>query len=265
VAVALAAMYERSVGAAAPRDPFTRSMVVHVAQRELDRANRYQRPLSLALLECGGTDPHPRELMTVTSLITRMMRLPDTVGRLEDGRLAVLLPETAATGAASFLRRLDAAASRAAVSLHGAPATCPDDGRSWEDLRATALARLAGVQAEGAVSPLPDTGLPAPAAIEDEEPPVEAEGYGTGEAIQHRVRVAPLEQREVGPWQALLQRLPPVVEVELDGFHLDSALFRVKATSIRGLLRELRRAARTMQADFSVGLDETSIRLWSDL
>jgi hypothetical protein len=265
VAVALTTIYERSISATSPRDPFMRSMVAHVAQREVDRANRYQRPLSLAVLEFGGADPHPRALMTATSLITRVMRLPDTVGRLDDGHLAVLLPETAAAGAQSFLRRLNQAASRATVSFHGALATCPDDGRSWDELRAIALARLSGTQAEACESgPLAEAFHP-PAAIEDEEPQGEDDLQNSVEAVLHRVRVAPLEQREVGPWQLLLQRLPPVLEVDLDGFHVDTALFRVKATSIRRLLRELRRAARTMQADFSVGLDESSIRLWSEL
>jgi hypothetical protein len=265
VAVALAAVYERSHRAEPARDPFMRSMVAHVAQREVDRANRYNRPFSLAVLESGGADLQPRELMTVTSLITRMMRLPDTVGRLEDGHLAVLLPETAAAGAESFLRRLYQASSRATVSLHGAYATCPDDGRSWAELRTAALSRLAFTQLE--CSELaPSESVPGPATLpEDEGSQVEEHGRNAGEAIQHRVRVAPLAQREVGPWQSLLQRLPPVIEVYLDGFQVDSALFRVKATSIRSLLRELRRAARTMQADFSVGLDETSIRLWSDM
>jgi hypothetical protein len=265
VAVALTGIYERSASAASPRDPFMRSMVAHVAQREVDRANRYQRPLSLAVLEFGGADPHPRALMTATSLITRVMRLPDTVGRLDDGHLAVLLPETAAAGAESFLRRLNQAASRATVSFHGALATCPDDGRSWDELRATALARLSGTQTEACETGPPPAAFHPPAAIEDEELQGDDDLQNAVEAVQHRVRVAPLEQREVGPWQLLLQRLPPVLEVELDGFHTDSALFRVRATSIRGLLRELRRAARTMQADFSVGLDESSIRLWSEL
>jgi len=264
VAVALAAAHERSAGTASRRDPFMRSMVALVAQRELDRANRYQRPLSLALLELGGGDPHPREAMTVTSLITRMMRLADTVGRLDDGRLAVLLPETPATGAESFLRRLYGAASRAAVSLHGALATCPDDGRSWDELHARALSRLGNTDAADDGLPRPDAPFSSPVAAVQESPVLDGHCRDTDEAVQHRVRVGPLEQREVGPWQLLLRRLPPVVEVDLAEFRVESALFRVKATSLRGLLRELRRAARTMQADFSVGLEETSIRLWSD-
>jgi hypothetical protein len=262
VAVALAGMHERSVSGGSA---FMRSMVAHVAQRELDRANRYQRPLSLAVLQLGGADPHPREVMTVTSLVTRMMRLPDTVGRLDDGHLAVLLPETEAAGARSFLRRLDQAASRATGSLRGAVATCPHDGRTWDELRTTALARLTGDLPQASASPPAEIALLPTVVSADEGLSAEAHCPDADEAVQHRVRVTPLEQREVGPWRSMLRRLPPVIEVDLEEFRVDSAVFRITATSIRRLLRELRRAARTMQADFAVGLDETSIRLWSDL
>jgi hypothetical protein len=145
--------------------------------------------------------------------------------------------------------------------LRGAAATCPDDGRSWDELRAAALARLAGREPNGSVPP---TETPPPPPAPEEDDGHAGDGLDGVGAVQHRVRVSPLERREVEAWQSLLQRLPPVLQVEVDGFQLASAVFRVQATSIRHLLRELRRAARTMQADFSAGLDETSIHLWSD-
>jgi diguanylate cyclase (GGDEF)-like protein len=84
-------------------------------EREVARAQRTGRPLSLVLLDLGHTgdtelravrpsdDPVLREF---AALLLRVTRVTDTVCRRRDEEFGVLLPETTATGARHFHRRV---------------------------------------------------------------------------------------------------------------------------------------------------------------
>ena len=92
-------------------------------------------------------------MKAAVALVAHIMRDPDTLGRLDQERLTVLLPETPAAGAVAFMRRVRRAAGPELAALRGSYATFPQDGRTWDDLVAVALSRLAAPDAPA----LPET------------------------------------------------------------------------------------------------------------
>lgn len=118
--------------------------VEQVAARELSRADRYRRVLSLAVIEPPAGDDTEAGMAAAAELIKRIMRQPDVLARLGPRRLAVLLPEAPAGGGAAFVRRVEerAAADPRLAGLRGAAVAFPNDGRTWEALVRAAHARL---------------------------------------------------------------------------------------------------------------------------
>jgi GGDEF domain-containing protein len=74
-------------------------------EREVARARRTGRPLSLVLLDVE--EPTPDGILQLAALLTRVPRITDTVCRRRRDSFGILLPETAEDGARGFRERLD--------------------------------------------------------------------------------------------------------------------------------------------------------------
>jgi diguanylate cyclase (GGDEF)-like protein len=129
-------------------------------EREIARAHRSSRPLALVLLDLGdlaetriraGHAETDRMLQDFAALLVRTTRVTDAVCRRRRGEFGILLPETNATGARHFRRRLRAAAADTSFGRLG-PVTFssgivewrPEESREVFDARARmAVARPA--------------------------------------------------------------------------------------------------------------------------
>jgi diguanylate cyclase (GGDEF)-like protein len=152
-----------AVTAAALTDPLTgvlnRRGFTNVAERELDRARRYEHPLAVAFVDVRGlkavndSEGHlagDALLKQVAILLRESARVHDVVGRIGGDELAVLLAEQSTDGAAAMTQRVRAQvpAHRAAVGLNTpwdvtiGTATFPDDGETVDGLLAAADRRL---------------------------------------------------------------------------------------------------------------------------
>jgi diguanylate cyclase (GGDEF)-like protein len=152
-----------AVTAAALTDSLTgvlnRRGFIDVAERELDRARRYEHPLALAFVDVRGlkavndSEGHlagDKLLKQVAVLLRESARVHDVVGRIGGDELAVLLAEQSTQGAVAMSERVRAQvpSRRAAVGL-GTPwdvtigtATFPDDAETLDGLLAAADRRL---------------------------------------------------------------------------------------------------------------------------
>jgi diguanylate cyclase (GGDEF)-like protein len=129
------------------------------AERELDRARRYGRPLALAYIDVRGlkavndSEGHlagDHVLREVAVLLSESARAHDLVGRMGGDELAVLLAEQEDSGAAAMTRRVreQVPNHRAALGLSTdwdvtiGTASFPDDGDTLDELVAVADRRL---------------------------------------------------------------------------------------------------------------------------
>jgi diguanylate cyclase (GGDEF)-like protein len=87
----------------------------NVLWREFNRALRYGKPMSMALVEIDGFDELRAEqgtaaamdlLQHIASIVLQMIRETDLAARYGDDRLAVIMPETAKQGALDLGHRL---------------------------------------------------------------------------------------------------------------------------------------------------------------
>ena len=144
-ATAMANIRERLGALETPgRDPETglhvRDYVEQMAVREINRAERYRRTVSLAVIDL----PKLREVDDMRQLLTalnREVRLPDTVGRLDSSRLVAVLPETTRQGSTAFVNRLRAKLGDDFPLTCGV-ATYPQDGLLWSEVLEVAVDRL---------------------------------------------------------------------------------------------------------------------------
>lgn len=146
-AVALANLLEQRHAHLPDRDPLTGVLtcerVRQAGEREINRAERYRRMLSVAVIELPEAAREPAQCRALAELVSRVVRQPDIVGALEPGRVVALLPETPIGGAAAFTRRLrEAAGGSGLPPLRCACAMYPQDGRDWQALIETAMTRL---------------------------------------------------------------------------------------------------------------------------
>jgi diguanylate cyclase (GGDEF)-like protein len=151
------------VTADAITDPLTgilnRRGFTNVAQRELERAQRYGHPLALAFVDVRGlkgvNDSRGHQagdelLRQVAALLKDSSRSHDVVGRIGGDELAVMLTHQGADGMAAVMRRVRSQlpATREALGFdHDWDLTIgmsvfPRDGHSLEDLLAAADRRL---------------------------------------------------------------------------------------------------------------------------
>jgi hypothetical protein len=104
----------------------------YLAQRceeECYRAERYERPLSLVLVD-APSDEGPSSQSRVRSWLAKELRKADITAYLGSGRYAVLLPETSKEEAQVLASRLAGAVDGAAAGV----SAFPDDGSSLENL-----------------------------------------------------------------------------------------------------------------------------------
>ena len=108
------------------------------AAREVDRAVRHTRRLSVAVLVADG----PFDRHAVEGAVHVVVRDTDVFARLEDQCYGLLLPETPGWGAAACRRRiLERIAARDGGRISFGIATFPHDGLDLERLLSTAGAR----------------------------------------------------------------------------------------------------------------------------
>jgi GGDEF domain-containing protein len=79
-------------------------------EREIARARRTGRPLSLVLIDVD--EPSADRLLQVAALLTRVTRVTDTVCRRRRDAFGILLPETPEDGARRFFGRVRAEATQ---------------------------------------------------------------------------------------------------------------------------------------------------------
>jgi diguanylate cyclase (GGDEF)-like protein len=132
---------------------------IEAAERELDRARRYNRPLAVAFVDVRGlkgvndSEGHragDQVLKDVAGLLRESSRSHDLVGRIGGDELALLLAEQSASGVAAVGRRVKSAVPvrRDALGLDTnwdltvGIAIYPSDGETLDELMATADWRL---------------------------------------------------------------------------------------------------------------------------
>lgn len=140
---------EVSSESAARRRPVlrgNRSLYEAELEREVARARRTGRPLSLLLLDVD--QPTQDRLLALAALLTRVPRMTDTVCRRRRDAFGILLPETAEDGARRFQERVREevsqtfGASRPTTLATGIVQWRPNE--SGEELDARARAALEG-------------------------------------------------------------------------------------------------------------------------
>lgn len=127
--------------------------------QEMERARRYQRSVSVVLLEADdwpvavrnwGQERATAVLRTVAQLVMKGLRSMDTVSRIEEFRFLIVLPETPVEGAQQVAERLcKAAASQTGLSFRSGVAEFPGDAVSTDELIAEARAALKFAQSAG--------------------------------------------------------------------------------------------------------------------
>ncbi len=182
-AIALAnARFYAMQEALASRDPLT-GLLNHrefhqALERELERARRSDRPVSVTLLDLDGfkeindLQGHARGdvvLTAVAQAIDGASRAGDLAFRVGGDEFAVLLPETQTRDAAGAARRTCEAIAAATdgVTASFGTATWPGDGGSKEVLLAEADHRLYAMKAERDGVPPPQAVDPGPSIVVD--------------------------------------------------------------------------------------------------
>jgi GGDEF domain-containing protein len=155
LAAQLGALLRRLAEGSGTRDPRTgfvgRSALLELTQHELERSQRYRRPLSLLAARVAPGAERARTPEALRILVRRV----DRVGRLSEAVWLALMPETDAKGAWSAAQRLEAelaaaGGGRGSIGL----ATFPCRGvASGEDLISRALESLAQGERSGRVVP----------------------------------------------------------------------------------------------------------------
>jgi len=109
---------------------FNRRHFLELAEAEWSRFDRYERPLSLIMLDIDlfksindryGHDVGDQAIVHVASLCRDSKRVPDVVARVGGEEFAMLLPETALDSASLVADRLRRAIADAPVMIAGAP------------------------------------------------------------------------------------------------------------------------------------------------
>jgi lipopolysaccharide/colanic/teichoic acid biosynthesis glycosyltransferase len=123
-----------------------------LAEQELVRARRYERPLTLLSVAVQNARARPEpspELEDVAAVLSTFLRQSDLLGRSNDGRLLVLLPETSRPDATGLIARLQAILPEGRRLLLGT-ALFPDEEITWLGLTERARASEApfGVDSE---------------------------------------------------------------------------------------------------------------------
>ena len=125
-------MYDRETGFYAPWFLQLR------LEEEVRRSERYESPLTLLSVEVRADDASYRLTDGLRNWLNTSIRATDLVSHLGGGRYVALLTDTTQDEAASTAARLASSfPGEVAIGL----ASCPDDGESFDALRATAERR----------------------------------------------------------------------------------------------------------------------------
>lgn len=109
---------------------FSLPQIRHLLRVEFARAQRYEYPVALVLLDFApvrgelGDDAFDAAAPGLVTRLRELVRTSDYIGRLQSNRVLVLLPHTAADGA----RRLAARASDALTAAGGGRGAAPTIG-----------------------------------------------------------------------------------------------------------------------------------------
>jgi diguanylate cyclase (GGDEF)-like protein/PAS domain S-box-containing protein len=111
-------------------ESFSRRSFLELGRRELDRANRYHRPLSTILLDLDqfrqvneqhGQNTGDQALRGLTARLQRKVREFDLFARWGDDEFVILLPETDLPGAHKVAERLRLTTSEAPIQTDAGP------------------------------------------------------------------------------------------------------------------------------------------------
>ncbi len=108
--------------------------------------------LSLAVIELPAGDAREAAL---ARYLRATLRGPDAAGRLDEGGLVLVLPETPRGGAEACIRRLRRLTELEVGMLQIGIASFPQDGQRWDELVRAALARMDTAEAP----PVPNASL----------------------------------------------------------------------------------------------------------
>lgn len=194
----------------------TRAALDRTVAREMIRARRYDRPLTLVVVRPAESGAKALRLLGQT--LAELIRETDLIARLDEAHLAVLLPETDQEGGQTFVVRV----LGRVPGVYASAANYPVDGTTWEALAAAALAteqRLAAMPPSEAVArqiwvaaePMPEE--PAEALSFDQSPSDEREnGDDTPSRPRHPAHVVrSLSDRfpqQAGPPRSLRDLFP---------------------------------------------------------
>lgn len=134
--------FHRGVAKVSVHPPLDAESFQRRLEEEIERALRYQNPLSVLVIESGGGSSSAPRAWTDT--VCRAVRRVDIVGITGRTEVAVLFPETGQTAPIPARRVLEAVLS-SAPDARGGMAICPEDGCNAEALLmgARAAARAA--------------------------------------------------------------------------------------------------------------------------
>ncbi len=120
---------------------------------EIDRARRYQRPVSVAALSVSGPDAG-------VEAIARALRDMDLMADYGGDNYAILLPELSQTSAIDLLTRLADAAAQGNAMMRAGVATAPTEGVSVDAIMDRARAALRLVRSPKRIATNPDSNEP---------------------------------------------------------------------------------------------------------
>ena len=125
-------IYERETGL------FAYWYIALRCEEECYRAQRYQRPLSIAVVEPEHSSDTWDVTKQITAALEKRLRKADLPGYLGNARFVLVMPETDQDGALDLLRRIEADVAEIQSGL----ASFPQDGLDFDQLYEIAARRL---------------------------------------------------------------------------------------------------------------------------
>ena len=130
-------IYERETGL------FAYWYIALRCEEECYRAQRYRRPLSIAVVEPDQTSDSWAIAEQITGALEKRLRKADLPGYLGNARFVLVMPETDQDGALDVLRRIEEDVTEMRCGL----AAFPQDGHNFDQLYEIAARRLAAEDA----------------------------------------------------------------------------------------------------------------------
>ena len=125
-------IYERETGL------FAHWYIALRCEEECYRAQRYQRSLSLAVVEPQPNSDAWSVAEKITGALQQRLRKADLPGYLGNARFVLIMPETDRDGGLDVLRRIE----EDVAEIQGGVASFPRDGLNFDQLQEIAVRRL---------------------------------------------------------------------------------------------------------------------------